>query len=177
MPSIKVLEEKKQVVENLTDKIKNASAGVFVDYKGITVEQDTKLRCELRKAGVEYGVVKNTLVKFAIDQIGYTELDGILSGTTALAVSKDLVAPARVLCEFAKKNEKFKIKAGFAEGRVIDAEGVKSLASLPSKEVLIANVLRGFNAPISGFVNVLNGNIRGLVVALNAIREKAEQVG
>ncbi len=173
MPSKKVLDEKKLIVQELTEKFQSSVSGVFVDYKGITVEQDTKLRRDLRAAGVEYSVVKNTLTRFAANNVGFEALDPILNGTTALAVSKtDLVAPAKILSEFAKKNNKFTIKMGFVEGKLIDAKGVAELAELPPKEVLIAKVLGGFNAPISGLVNVLNGNMRGLVVALNAIAEK-----
>lgn len=173
MANAKILEEKKAVVSSLADQMKNASSGVLVDYKGITVADDTKLRRELRKAGVEYAVVKNTMLRLAADQTGLKELDPVLSGTTALAVSAtDPVAPAKILNAYAKKNDNFKIKAGFVDGKVISPKEVASLAELPSREVLISRVLGGLNAPISGFVNVLNGNIRGLVVALNAIAEK-----
>ena len=175
VPSERVLEEKKQIVKELADKMQNAASVVFVDYKGITVAEDTKLRTDLRNAGVEYAVVKNTLARFAVNQIGYEGLTPILEGTTALATSSDLVAPAKILSEFAKKNKSFKIKAGFVEGRIIDVDEVNNLAELPSKEVLIAKVLGGFNAPIAGFANVLNGTLRGLVVALNAIKEQAEK--
>lgn len=173
MPSEKVLQEKKQIVEQMVEKLKSASAGVLVDYRGLTVEQDTDLRNQLRKAGVEYKVVKNTLTRFAAKEVGYDALDPVLNGPTSLAVSyEDPVAAAKILTEFAKKNEKLEIKAGFVDGKVINVNEIKALADLPPKEVLIAKVLGGFNAPISGFVNVLNGNLRGLAVALNAIAEK-----
>lgn len=173
MPNAKVMAEKQAIVATLADKMKNASSGVLVEYKGITVANDTKLRRELREAGVEYAVVKNTMVKLAADQVGFEGLDPVLSGTTALAVSMtDPVLPAKILSSYAKKSDTFKIKAGFVDGKVITSTEVSNLAELPSKEVLIARVLAGFNAPISGFVNVLNGNIRGLVVALNAIAEQ-----
>lgn len=153
--------------------MKNAVSGVLVDYKGISVDADTKLRVELRKAGVTYKVVKNTLMSRAIKDIGLEALEPVLKGTTALAVSEDAVAPAKILCEYAKKSgDKFKIKAGFVEGRVIGVADVQALAELPPREQLIARALAGFNSPVSGFVNVLNGNLRGLVVALNAIAEK-----
>lgn len=172
MPSNKILEQKKQVVTDLTEKIKSAQSIVLADYRGLTVEQDTELRNALRKAGVEYKVVKNTLTSLAMKESGI-ELDDFLTGPTAMAISSsDAVAPAKVLSEFAKKYEKLELKVGVVEGKVIDLEGVKALAELPSREVLIAKVLGGFNAPISGFVNVLNGNMRGLVVALNAIAEQ-----
>ena len=176
MPNKKVLEEKQIIVDALVEKMKNASAGVLVDYKGITVANDTKLRRELRSAGVEYNVIKNTMLHLATERLGYQALDSHLNGTTALAISPtDPVAAAKVLTKYAKKNENFKIKAGFVEGKVINREEVSSLAELPPREVLIAKVLGGFNAPLSGLVNVLNGNLRGLVVALNAIAEKKSQ--
>lgn len=176
MPNAKVLEEKKAAVTALAEKLKTASSGVLVDYKGINVADDTKLRTDMRKAGVEYGVYKNTLIRLAANEIGLTGLDTYLSGATALAISQtDVVAPAKIISEYAKKIQgKFEVKAGFVEGKTVDAKGVAVLAELPPKEVLIARVLAGFNAPISGFVNVLNGNLRGLAVALNAIREKKE---
>ena len=173
MPSEKILQQKKEEVNLLSMKIKSAKSIVFADYRGLTVEQDTALRSALRAAGVDYKVVKNTLTRFAAKENGLDGLDPILAGPTAMAIStEDLIAPAKVLAEFAKKYEKLEIKAGVIEGKVIDVNGVKALAELPPREVLIARVLGGLNAPISGFVNVLNGNIRGLVVALNAIAEQ-----
>lgn len=173
MPSEKILEQKKQIVAELTEKLKSACAGVIVDYKGINVADDTKLRKELREAGVDYFVVKNTLLSRAAKEAGIEGLDPVLEGTTALAVSmEDHVAAARILCKFAEKNKSIKTKAGFVEGKVIDVAEVENLAKLPSKEVLIAQVLGGLNAPITGFVTVLNGTMKGLVVALNAIAEK-----
>lgn len=181
MPNAKVLEEKKAIVAALADQMKNASSGVLVEYKGINVADDTKLRRELRQAGVEYSVVKNTLMHLAAKEIGFEALDSVLKGTTALATSSDdMVAPAKILCAFAKKQaetkkqqvNKFTVKAGFVEGRVISPAEVSELAELPPREMLVARALAGFNAPITGFVNVLNGNIRGLVVALNAVAEK-----
>lgn len=173
MPSNRILEQKKQVVAGLTEKVKAAQAIVLADYRGLTVEQDTEMRNALRAAGVEYRVVKNTLTSFAMKENGLEGLDPYLNGPTAMALSStDAVAPAKVLSEFAKKFEKLELKVGVVEGKVIDIDGIKALAELPSREVLIAKVLGGFNAPISGFVNVLNGNMRGLVVALNAIAEQ-----
>jgi len=172
MPNAKVLEEKKGIVSELAKKLSGATSGVLVDYKGISVADDTKLRAELRKAGVDYSVVKNTLTLLAAREAGLPELEPVLNGTTALAVSSDPVAPAKILSEYAKKHDNFKIKAGFVEGKVIGVANVTELAVLPPREVLIARVLGGFNAPITGLVNVLNGNLRGLVVALNAIAEQ-----
>lgn len=170
------ISQKRVVVDEISAKMKTAKAMVFADYRGLTVEQDTELRSALRKAGVEYKVVKNTLTRFAAKENGLDGLDGVLNGPTAMAVSdSDPVAPAKVLSEYAKKFDKLELKAGVVEGRIIDVNGIKTLAELPSREVLVARVLGGLNAPISGFVNVLNGNLRGLVVALNAIAEKKQQ--
>lgn len=173
MPSKSILEQKQESVRELSEKIKTSKAMVLVDYRGLTVEQDTDLRNALRKAGIEYRVVKNSIVRFAVKENGLEELDGHLKGPTALALSDtDPVGPAKVMSEYSKKYDKLELKAGVVEGRVIDLTEVKALAQLPSKEVLVARALGGFNAPLSGLVNVLNGNIRGLVVALNAIAEK-----
>lgn len=173
MPKEATLSQKRVVVDKISSKIKAAKAMVFADYRGLTVEQDTELRSALRKAGVEYKVVKNTLTRIAVNENGLEGLDEILNGPTAMAVSdSDPVAPAKILSEYAKKFDKLEIKAGVVEGKVIDLNGVKALAELPPREVLIAKVLGTFNAPITGFVNVLNGNIRGLAVALNAIAEQ-----
>ena len=148
---------------------------MLVDYKGINVADDTKLRKELREAGVEYAVVKNSLLRRASEQVGFESLKDVLVGTTALAISNDdAVAPAKILAKYADASKgKFTVKAGFVEGNVLDANAVNALAKLPSREELVAQTLRGLNAPISGFVNVLNGNIRGLVIALNQIAEKS----
>lgn len=173
MPSQKILAEKQQIVNELSEKLKNSISGVLVDYKGITVDKDTKLRAELRKAGIYYSVKKNTIIRLAAKQAGIEGLDEVLSGTTAVALSEnDLIAPAKILAKFADDNETFNIKAGFIEGKTVDSKQIHDLAKLPSKEVLVAKFLGGMKAPINGFVNVLNGNLRGLVVALNAIAEK-----
>lgn len=173
MPSEKVLQEKQAYVEQLAEKLKGSVAGVVVSYQGITVENDTKLRRQLREAGVDYAVVKNTMLRRANDIAGLGDLDSVLEGTTALALSaEDHVAAAKILCEYADKSDTFKVKAGFVEGKVIDAAAVTELAKMPPKEVLVAKVLGGLNAPISGFASVLSGTMRGLVVALGAIAEK-----
>lgn len=173
MPSKKVLQQNKEKVSVLAERLKASASGVLIDYRGLTVEEDTELRNEFRKAGVEYKVVKNTLTNFAAKQVGLDDLDPILHGPTSLATHEtDLIAPAKVIVEFAKKHKVVDIKSGFVEGKVISVDEINKLASLPSKEELIGMVLRGLNAPISGLVNVLNGNIRGLVCVLNAIAEK-----
>ena len=176
MPNAKVLAAKKETVALLAEEMRRAASGVLVDYRGINVEDDTKLRVELRKAGVTYKVVKNTLMRRAIQGIGLEDLDPQLHGTTALAVSDDAVAPAKILCDYAKKSgDKFKIKAGFVEGRPITPKQVQALAELPPKEILIAQILAGLNAPVTGVANALNANIRGLAIALNAVLEQKQQ--
>ena len=139
MPNAKVLSEKQAIVAELTEKLKTASSGVLVDYKGITVAQDTALRAECRKNELDYAVVKNTLVRFAINNVGLEEMDSVLNGTTSLALSHgDPIAPMRVINKFAKQfnGEKFTIKAGFMDGKVLSLDEIKALAELPSKEVL-----------------------------------------
>ena len=157
MPNAKVLESKKAVVETLTGKIKEASSVVFVDYKGITVAQDTELRKQFREAGVEYTVVKNTLTKFAAKECGY-DFEEVLNGTTAMAsTTGDPIAPARIVCEFAKKNKlNLAIKGGVVEGSVLSAQQLSGFGELPSKNALVASVLGTFLAPISSLAFVLD---------------------
>lgn len=157
MPSEKILNAKKEVVAALVERLQGAQAGVLADYRGLTVAQDTELRKQLREAGVEYTIVKNTLTRLAANEVGLNDLDPILHGPTALATSTtDVVAPAKVLVEFAKKNEQLEIKAGFVDGKVIDANEVKVYASIPSKEVLIAKMLGSLQAPIGNLVRTLD---------------------
>ncbi len=157
MPSEKVLEGKKAVVAAITERLKNAQAGVIADYRGLTVAQDTELRKQLREAGVEYSIVKNTLTRFAAKEVGLSELDSVLCGPTALATSEtDVVAPARILVDFAKNNEQLEIKAGFVDGKVIDVDEVKVYASIPSKEVLISKMMGSLQAPIGSLVRALD---------------------
>ena len=172
MPSEKILQQKQEYVEQLAEKLRNAVTGVVVSYKGINVADDTKLRRELREAGVDYFVVKNTMLHLAAEKVGLSDLDPVLNGTTAIALGSDHVSAAKILSKFAETNKNLQIKAGFVEGKVIDEKAVDQLAKMPSKEVLVAQVLGGLNAPITSFVYVLNANLRGLVVALNAIAEK-----
>lgn len=157
MPNAKVLESKKAVVESLTGKIQEATSVVFVDYKGITVAQDTELRKQFREAGVEYSVVKNTLTNFAAKNAGY-DFSKVLNGTTAMAsTTGDPIAPARIVCEFAKKNKNvLKIKGGFVEGSVLSVEQLQGFGELPSKDALIAQVLGTFLAPISALAFCLD---------------------
>jgi len=169
------IESKKKLVEEIKEKISESQGIVLVDYRGLNVEEDTELRNQFRKAGVEYKVYKNTMMRFAFKDLGLEDFNKYLVGPSAIAYSKDPVAPAKITNEFAKKHKNLEIKAGVVDGKVIDINGVKSLADLPSKEVLVAKVLGGLNGPISGFVNVLQGNMRNLVYALNAIAEQKQQ--
>lgn len=156
MPSEKVLEQKKQIVAALTEQLKSSCIGVIVDYKGISVADDTALRKELREAGVQYGVVKNTLLKRAAEGAGITGLDEALNGTTAIATAADdYTAAARILCKFADDHDNFSVKAGFMDGAAVDVATIDSLAKLPSREVLLATVLNAFNAPIAAFARAV----------------------
>ena len=175
MPNAKVLSEKQAIVAELTEKIQNAAAGVLVDYKGITVAEDTALRAEMRKNGVDYAVVKNTLTRFAVKNAGLEELSSVLEGTTSLAISaEDPVAPARIINDFAKKmnGEKFTIKAGFVDGKVIGVDEVKALADLPSKEVLLSMLLSAMQGPVRGLAVSLDATISGLARALQAVADQ-----
>ena len=158
MPNAKVLESKKAIVDALTEKLQNSTSAVFVDYKGITVAQDTELRRKFREAGVEYTVVKNTLTRFAANKAGYNQFDELLNGTTSMAcTSGDPIAPARIVCEFAKKNKNIvKLKGGFVEGSVMSVEQLQGFGELPSKDALVAQVLGTFLAPISSLAFVLD---------------------
>ena len=157
MPNAQVLTEKQAIVAALTERLQNATSGVFVDYKGINVADDTKLRAELREAGVEYTVVKNTLTRFAAKNVGLEELDPVLNGTTSLATTTgDPIAPIRIVSEFAKKmNGKFEVKAGFMEGKVLPLDQIAQIAELPGKDALYAKVLGTMLAPITSLAVVL----------------------
>lgn len=164
MPNANVLNAKKAVVAELTEKFQSAHSGVLVDYKGITVAEDTALRAELRKNDVEYAVVKNTLARFAAQNADLGGLAEHLEGTTSLALShSDPIAPMRIINKFAKQfnGEKFAIKAGFMDGKMLSLDEIKAMADLPSKEVLQAQVLGTMLAPITS-----------LAIVLKAIAEK-----
>lgn len=164
MPSKQVLEAKQQTVAAITERLKNATTGVFVDYSGINVTDDTELRKKLREAGVHYSVVKNTLTRFAAKEAGIDGLDDILNGTTALAVSDDHVSAAKIIGEYAEKNDHFKIKGGFMEGKVISIADVEKLSKMPDREQLLCMLLYA-----------LNGNISGLARALQAVADQKSE--
>lgn len=156
MPSAKVLEQKQAIVAELTERLKNSVTGVLVNYKGINVADDTALRKELREAGVQYSVVKNTLLSRACEGAELTGLQADLAGTTALATSdEDYAAAARILANYAKKSKTFEIKGGYLDGEVVDLATIDSLAKLPTRDVLLANVLGAFQAPIASFARAI----------------------
>ncbi len=156
MPNAKVLEQKQQIVAELSEKVKGSVAGVIVDYKGVTVADDTALRKELRENGIDYFVVKNTLLSRALEGTGLEDMRSTLEGTTAIALSKeDHTAAARILGKFAENHETFSIKTGFLDGEVIDLATIDSLAKLPSRDVLLATVCNVLQAPISAFARAV----------------------
>lgn len=157
MPSEKVLESKKAKVEAITELLNKSTAGVIVDYKGINVEQDTKLRKELREAGVTYFVEKNSMLRFAVKNAGLDGLTDVLSGTTAIAVTEgDQTAPARILGKYADSSDgKFTLKAGFIDKELYDAKGVTALSKIPSKETLLAQLLGSLQAPMQNLAATL----------------------
>lgn len=164
MPSDKILKQKQDYVAQLKSDIEAAPAGVLVDYIGINVDDDTKLRKELREAGVRYNVVKNTMLHLAVQDTPYAEMDTVLKGSTALALAseEDALAPARILSKYADKSKgKFSVKLGYMDGKVMPAEEVSALAKLPGRDGLLSMLL-----------SALTGNLRGLAVGLNAVAEK-----
>lgn len=162
MPSEKILQQKQDQVTALKDKLTQAASGVVVDYRGISVANDTKLRRELREAGVEYAVIKNNILRRAAAEAGLGDLAQYTTGTTAFAFSADPIAPAKILNKYAEASKgKYAIKGGFMDGKVLDAAGVQAVATLPGRPELLTMLCIA-----------LNGNLRGLAVALNAIAEK-----
>lgn len=158
MPSENVLLKKQEKVKQLVEKLKNTSAAVFVNYEGITVEEDTNLRRELRASGVDYSVEKNTMLRFALNELGMGDLTNVLEGTTALAVSttEDQTAPARVLGKYAKElNGKFTLKAGFIGDDIYDEAGVTALSKIPSKEVLLSQLVGSLQGPMQSLAAIL----------------------
>ncbi|MHB1485862.1 MAG: 50S ribosomal protein L10 [Saccharofermentanales bacterium] len=167
MPNKKILNEKMQIVKELADEFKSAQSLLVADYRGLTVQQDTDLRNALRKEKVTYKVVKNSLAAFAAKEAGIEGMDSLFVGPTAIAYSTtDVIAPAKVLQQYADKIEAFSIKGGALENKLLSAVDVKALASIPPKEVLYAQIVCAIASPISG-----------LVMILNAIREKGEEAG
>lgn len=167
MPSASVLESKKQIVADFSERVKNSVAGVVVSYQGITVADDTALRKELREAGVEYSVIKNTLAKRAFEENGYEKLFDDLNGMTAFATSaNDQVIAAKILKKYADKVETFELKSGYVDGEVLDKAGIEALANIPAKEVLIGKILGS-----------LQSSLYGLAFVLQAIVDKNGEAG
>ncbi len=173
MASKAIFEQKQQIVEEIKQKVQNAKSLVLVDYKGLNVKNDTEMRTKMREADVEYKVLKNRLVKIALNQLGYTDFDKDLEGTTAFAfANSDPTAAAKIIKESIAKYNKMKIKSGMIEGKPISQEEVIALAELPSKEVMVATVLGVLMSPITGLARVLSGTIGGLAIALKQIADK-----
>jgi len=151
MANAKIIAEKQQAVNEIAAKLKENTTTVIADYRGLNVAQVTELRKQLRAADVEFQVLKNSLVSRAAASVELSELDSVLTGPTAVAFGKDAVAPAKILSEFAKKNEALKIKGGVVEGRVVDEAQIQALASLPSREGLLSMLLSVLQAPVRNF--------------------------
>jgi large subunit ribosomal protein L10 len=167
------LELKKAVVAEIKQKFESAHSIVLLDYRGLTVGEVTQLRSQCRSAGVEYVVLKNTMLNLAAQDLNIQGLEPHLKGPTAVAFGlTDAVAPAKVLTDFIKKTKKTTIKCGLVDLKVIDAAGVQALSELPPKEVLIAKMMGSLNAPITGFVGVLSATLRSLVYAIEAVRKQ-----
>jgi large subunit ribosomal protein L10 len=166
---------KAEVVKEIVEKFQNAQSVILVDYRGLNVEELNEFRSIARKESVDYKVYKNTMMRFAAKETGNEGLMEHLTGPTAVAFSnEDPVAAAKIVMEFSKKHKAMEVKGGLVGGEVISVEEIKDLADLPPKEVLVAKVLGGLNAPIAGFVGVLQANISGLARALNQVKEQKE---
>ncbi|MEB7773071.1 50S ribosomal protein L10 [Kurthia gibsonii] len=163
----KAVEMKQTVVQEIAEKFKSAASVVVVDYRGLTVAQVTELRKQLREAGVEFKVYKNTLVRRATEEVGHADLNSALTGPNAIAFStEDVIAPARIINNFAKENEQLEIKAGLIEGAVASVEEIKALAELPSREGLLSMLLSVLQAPMRNFA-----------LATKAVADQKEEQG
>ncbi|MBU9710820.1 50S ribosomal protein L10 [Evansella tamaricis] len=162
-----VIEKKSQIVEEIATKLQESQSTIVVDYRGLDVSEVTELRKQLREAGVDFKVYKNTMARRATEKVGLTELDAQLTGPTAIAFSnEDVVAPARILNKFAKDHDALEIKAGVIEGRIVSLEEVKALAELPSREGLLSMLLSVLQAPIRNFA-----------LATKAVADQKEEQG
>ena len=167
--------EKQSRVAEMKDRLSRSQGLVLADYRGISVALDTKLRRKMREAGIEYRVTKNAYTRIAAEELGIVGLEEHLKGPVAVAISyDDAIAPAKILSEFVKEHKVLTLKAGLLDGKVIDANSVKDLAALPSREVLLAKLMGSMNSPVTGFVNVLHGTLSGFVRALDAVRAQKE---
>ncbi len=171
----KVNQKKKEVVDELKEKISSANSIILTDYMGLNVAEMTELRRKLYENDVDYKVCKNTLAKIAFNECDIDDLNEELKGPTAIAFSyEDPVSPAKVLVEYAEDNENLQVKSGLVEGKYVGFDKIEELSKLPSKEQLIAMLLRTMKAPITGIVRVLDGNFGKLVRVLDQIKEKKE---
>ncbi len=169
------LKAKEAEVAEIQEKLQKSQSVMFLDYRGLTVSEVTELRNKMRAAGVEYKVIKNTMMRRAAKEAGVEGLDEILEGPTAVAFGyEDPVAPAKILVDFIENAKKTQLKGGVLAGRAMSQAEIKDLASLPSKEQLLAKLMGSLNAPVTGLVMALSGIPRKLVYALNAIKEKKE---
>lgn len=167
-------EQKQSILTGIKDELQGMKSAIFVNFFGIKVKEINELRRKCREEKVNYVVTKKTLLKKALAERGLEGIDqsGLSGEVAAVFGQADEVAPAKIISEFAKKHEQMKVIGGVLEGKLIDAAMVKSLASLPSKQELLAKMVGSISSPLSGFVNVLQGNLRGLVQVLNAIKDK-----
>ncbi|MFH1890050.1 MAG: 50S ribosomal protein L10 [Candidatus Kuenenbacteria bacterium] len=174
MPKTK--QQKEKVLEKLVKDLEEAKSATLTVFTQVKVNEDQKLRHEMHKRNIEYAVIKKTLLRKSFEKMGFNEVDiSDMSGNVSIAISKeDEIAPAKILAEFAKDNKSMQIVGGVLENKWIDAAKVNVLAKLPSKQELIVKTIRTINAPLYGFVNVLAGNLRGLVNVLNGIKEAKE---
>jgi large subunit ribosomal protein L10 len=176
MANAKIMEKKKRVVDELKQKIEAARVLIISDYRGVTVKQITELRSKLYSQESEFRIIKNTLLRRAFEKAGLEKLNEHLEGPIGVLLGyQDPMEPLKSLVDFMDEVEKGEIKGGVVEKTIIDQKTITDMAKLPPREVLLARVAGGLNAPIYGLVNVLRGNIRKLVYALNAVREKKEQ--
>ncbi len=176
MPNAQVLEAKQAQVAEAAELIKSAQTGILVDYRGLNVAEDTELCNKLREANVKYFVIKNKILKRAVDEIGLEGLDEVLHGPTALAVSADdAVAPAKVIADFAKTNDKLEIKGGFMDGAVMSMDEVKQLAATPNFETLIAKMMGSMLSSVSGLARLLATVADGGVEIPDLIAKKAAE--
>lgn len=165
--------EKEAIVNEIVEKLSISKSIIVTDYKGLDVASLTELRKRLREAGVEYKVIKNTLARIAAKKTEWADLNQLFTGPTAIAFGiEDAVSPAKVLVDFSKEHDALEIKGGALNGELIGIDKVKSLAEIPPREILLSKALAGMKSPISGFVNVLSGNLRGLVQVLSQIKEQ-----
>jgi large subunit ribosomal protein L10 len=163
MANAKIIQAKQQEVDIIAAKLRESNCTVVADYRGLNVAQVTQLRKLLREAGIEFQVLKNSLVSRAAANAELSELDAVLTGPTAIAFGKDIVAPAKIISDFAKKNDALKVKGGIVEGRFVDAVQVRALADLPSREGLLSMLLSVLQAPVRNFA-----------LAVKAVAEKNE---